>query len=161
MPPAERALHLASSKRGVREAGRNRGTWVERFLRAVGLQGGFPWCAAFVYWCMAEAGCDISRMVPRKWGASVRRWADWAIENGRRHTQPRRGMLFYWLNDGLWRGHIGWIAEVSGDGKRIRCIEGNTNKRGSRDGDGVYGQWREVSYLRAKPAFGFIDVSDL
>lgn len=138
LPVSERALQVAryfADDKKVKEVGANRGFWVEKFLNAVGLVGGYAWCAAFVTYCLRTAGWKEKF----KGMASVRNWYQWAVKNKRLLSQPKRGCLFGWLRkDGT--GHIGFVAEVfQKDSKlAIRTIEGNTSLIGSREGDGVY-----------------------
>lgn len=48
--------HVAKGKIGVRERGySNSGKWVDIFLDAVYLPGGYAWCAAFAIWCHIRA----------------------------------------------------------------------------------------------------------
>lgn len=142
------ALVFASKNVGKREIGRNAGEFVAAVLKAVGLGTGYPWCAAFVRYCLDRSGCK--GVGPRKGAAAVITWHRWALENGRQipMMQAGRGDLFYWLNkDGT--GHIGWVVEcyksAGGVGYAIDTIEGNTNASGSREGDGVYRKTRQVT----------------
>lgn len=138
---AERALlaaaHDADRKR-VRERGPNRGPEVEAYLARVGLNPGYPWCAAFVTFHYLAAGGDRKRLPTRP--ASV---CSWVRGRGFRVTdsadEVRRGDAFAWCNaDGT--GHMGFIVKVvrTPVGAWIHTIEGNTNAAGSREGDGVY-----------------------
>jgi len=152
LPLSERAILLAAERVGVRESGgANRGPWVERFLRSVGLGGGYSWCAAFAHWCLKEAGAT---RLPRG-AAAVRNWAADAKRTGYLIDEPKRGCLFYWL-DKNQLGHIGFVIDV--EGSRFRTIEGNTNEVGSREGDGVYRKRRLVQDLDNRYDSGFIDV---
>ena len=139
--PIENALliaaHLCDIEK-VRELGANRGAWVERFLGAVGLPGGYAWCAAFVSFCLKSGGYTAGPKLP----AAVRNWASWAKAEGRIVEAPRRGDLGFWLNpDGT--GHIFFVANPAG--VMVKTIEGNSNVAGSRDGDGVYRNNRPIS----------------
>jgi hypothetical protein len=141
----ENALLVAAylvDREKIRETGANRGYWVERFLRGVGLGPGYAWCAAFVAFALREAGwTDIPRGA-----AAVRNWAAWADRTGRHVAQPERGDLFYWLDPATKLGHIGFVVEASGG--FLRTIEGNTSsgERGNqRDGDGAYRRTRVVT----------------
>lgn len=137
LPLSERALQAAryfADYKKVKEAKVNRGFWVEKFLRAVGLGGGYAWCAAFVTYCLRVAGWKEKFS-----GGAVRNWYRWASERGLLRSEPKRGYLFGWLRkDGT--GHLGFITEVvSKNGAlQIRTIEGNTDLGGAREGEGVY-----------------------
>ena len=78
------SLSVARSYVGVREdpPGSNRGEHVERFLKLCGIAPGEPWCAAFVYTCIAEAakssGCanPFAKLESKAWTPSWLGWAD-------------------------------------------------------------------------------------
>lgn len=158
----ERALHVARAYDHVREVGRNSGRLVEWFLRHVRLGRGYPWCAAYVYTCCIEAGMDPAKLPQARKAAAVINWRIWAAEEGYRRTRPERGYLFYWVTK-RGTGHIGFVAEVLADGS-FRTIEGNTNRAGSREGDGVYDRRRTISELQRASrggTWGFIDLGGL
>ena len=146
-PLGERTLawadYFATLK--VREIGVNRGYWVERFLKAVGLGPGYAWCAAFLSFCLLKAGRpDFG---PKKGRAAVRNWKRWAAQNNLLIGKDKvaRGDIGGWLNSNQ-TGHIFLIRSVErGDHlTRVGTLEGNTNDAGSREGDGVYKRERLV-----------------
>jgi hypothetical protein len=120
---------------GTVERGENRGPEVERFLSAVGLGPGYPWCAAFDSYCMKAAGATgppidaRSRMLITE--RSVMRPAvRSALSRGREVLQ--RGMLTVHRYT-RYRGHAGIL--VGQDGRTLRTVEGNTSgPRGQREG---------------------------
>lgn len=152
----ERALFVARSQERlkVREVGRNWGPLVRLYLKAAGLVSPAAWCAAFVTYCLREAGADRKKL-PR-YPASTWWWWNWANATGRNRDIPKRGRLFVWNNDP--GGHIGFCLDGSAN---FPTIEGNTNKAGSREGDGVYERRRQVSYLKGQQRWCFIDVEGL
>lgn len=128
---------------GVRErGGANRGAEVERFLRAVGLGPGYPWCGAFVG--LNEKECGIRNPKPSarargyKTKESVRAW-DVAI--GRVKIQP--GYIFV-MEFGSWTGHTGIVESYDPKTRTLTTIEGNTNGAGSREGDRVARKQRKI-----------------
>jgi hypothetical protein len=153
----ERALHVARGLVGVREVGANAGTWVGRFLAAVGLGTGYSWCAAFVYYCLITAGADPAKLPPKRQAAGVINWRAWAARENRLGDYPERGKLFFWLDQG--QGHIGFCR--LGEGLDFSTIEGNTNQKGSREGDGVYTKERNRSDLAGHQYYGFINLRGL
>lgn len=155
-PVSERALHVARSYVGERETSHNSGPFVDRFLQAVGLKPGYPWCAAFVYNCLLEAGFPPQKLPSRSRAAAVRNWESWARQHNAIRREPERGYLFYWINAN-GTGHIGFVRGVESTAA-FSTIEGNTNPRGSREGDGVYQNTRTVADLRRRHAHGYIDL---
>ncbi|WP_241695032.1 CHAP domain-containing protein [Streptomyces sp. C] len=91
---------------------------------------GWPWCAAFVAWCAAEAG--LSALYPKT--ASCEAGVAWFKKQGRFSAYPARGaMVFFGRNGGT---HTGLCIDF--DSEWIYTVEGNTNADGSPEGDGVY-----------------------
>jgi len=150
-PLLQGALAVAASQVGVMEKppGSNRGPEVDGYLRGVGLdpRGGFPWCAAFVYFCFQRAASQLGRTNPVvKTGGVLDHWARArakgisTITAAKAHmaeTLVRPGHIFI-IDTGApgGAGHTGLVEEVVA-GKLV-TIEGNTNDGGSREGVGVF-----------------------
>src|SRR5512133_3267404 len=123
----ERALRiaLAEAKRGVHEVGfNNRGPRVEQYLKEVGLGGGYPWCDAFVSWCLHRAG---GRRIPVEsagvWDTyNKARRLGWVVK------RPFRGdlVLFDLDGDRATDDHIAFVERVLRLGPVfiLRTVEG-------------------------------------
>ena len=158
LPVTERALLEAKSQIGVEEVprGSNWGPMVKVFLRAAGLAGPAPWCAAFVTWCLVIAGVQRSKLPLAS--ASTAAWIKWAWVNHRFYTSPKRGDLFVWNDQG--KGHIGFVADVYPKTGKVRTIEGNTNDGGSREGFAVCERKRTIeSIVHHAGTGGFISLT--
>jgi hypothetical protein len=165
-----RAVDVALTQVGVREqGGRNRGPEVDEYIRAVGLdptKGSYPWCAAFVSWCVAQAanhnqiasGRAGPPALPIELSAGV---FDMLRRNTRlKRERPQPGYAFV-LDYGVREnpdgskhrpGHIGFVIQAMPNGT-LETVEGNTNAAGSREGDGVYVRTRKV-----KDIYCYLDV---
>lgn len=140
---AEQVIKIAASEVGVEEqGGNNRGKRVEEYLHSVGLGPGDPWCAAFVAWCLREAGVKLGTDGWPRTGYCPT-IETWAKSNKCLSRTPRRGDVFLLL-DSEGPYHTGFVSEVNSDGT-VDTIEGNTNRGGSADGDGVFRRKRYVS----------------
>lgn len=163
MPSIEGALQIAAQIADMRppiveDAGPNkdRRGWIARFLEACGITFPAPWCAAFVTYCLIQAGWTRAQLPPNPAGCCS--WWKWAKSKnilGWVWEDARRGDIFLWCVNGT--GHMGWIVET----RRvlgvwfIRSIEGNTADNGSREGtrllrrgiqgDKGIGAWRRVT----------------
>lgn len=147
------ALNIAISQVGVMEdpPGSNRGKKVEEYLASVGLDGGFFWCAAFLYWCFQKASDKLGRTNPvLKTGHCMTHWRDTkakkilsadAINNP---ALIKPGHIFI-INTGGSHGHTGMIESV--EGGFIHTIEGNTNPSGSSNGIGVFRNTRKIAKI--------------
>lgn len=168
-------LAVATTQVGVMELpGRpNRGPQVDQYLRTTGIAnpgdiaGGYPWCQAFLYWCMAQACTALGRgsvPMPRTAGV-LEHWRRCArlpgvvrVDKAQALATPALvtpGMVFA-LDFGKGHGHTGLIERVHPDG-RLVTIEGNSNATGGRDGVGVFRLERRKltdDHLR-----GFVDYS--
>jgi|CXWL01.1.fsa_nt_gi hypothetical protein len=137
------AAYFADVLHVKEEGGNNKGFWVARFLHAVGLNPGFAWCAAFVSFVLALAGVVGG---PKYGRAAVRNWEKWARENNRLFPMKRavRGDLVGYADPKTGLGHIAICIGPGLEPLILLTIEGNTNKKGSREGDGVYRKERRI-----------------
>lgn len=157
----ERALYAAAYFADVVKVeeeprGSNRGVWVDRFLKSAHTDVGQPWCAAFVTFCLQQAGWDpfahdLHDGVPEP--AAVDSWAKFSRAANRAKGSPYRGRLFVIAGKG--HTHIGFVSALNPDGS-FQTIEGNSNDDGSREGYAVVRRTRTVSGVS-----GFIDLGGL
>jgi hypothetical protein len=166
----KRLAEIAQSQVGVKEmGGNNRGPKIRMYQSATNLAPAvWPWCAAFVDWCVSEWLKDpstvfwlnLQRTSVASWRpktASAFGLLKWAQD--RPHTitilperaTPQQGdiVVFDFSHCGIVTGY---------KGGKVLTVEGNTNGRGERDsesGDGVWAKSRSVSlvrnYLRIHP----------
>jgi hypothetical protein len=163
---AEAVARAAESKIGIREeGGPNKGKGLAPFFAAdwykpngpKGLDDGYPWCAAFVCWCVqvAIAGRTVTFERPRTPSAyGLEEWSlaqddsTWTL----RDPGPqdlRRGDIVT-----LKRvSHVGIAVSAPDEAGFVTTVEGNTNEAGSREGDGVYQKRRHYSEIRARIRF--------
>jgi len=143
----------------VRETGgNNRSPRIDAINRFVGNPIGAPYCAAGVSWCLHAAGAEG---FPFSGGSQFIR--GWFEERGRLSWDVDdllkwRGALFGWSN-GDGHGHIGFVAkrfQEAGHVLTIGTAEYNTDKAGSRDGEGAYALTRS---LQGPHRIWFLDVS--
>lgn len=141
------ALAVAASQVGTREQplGSNRGPQVDAYLRSVHVDpttGSYPWCAAFVYWCFAQAAeaekvfnpLVCTARVEDHWHRSTAARVI-AIQATAQPELVQPGMIFF-LGTRGGNGHTGLVEKTSGS--YLTTIEGNTNAGGSREGIGVF-----------------------
>lgn len=134
------ALEVALGYDGQHEVprGSNRGPFVDRCLKAVGLNPGYPWCMAFVYLCIKEASerigaqntCVRTAGVLRCWNETP---ANRKILKQNATTANILPGYQFVLNYGKSKGHTGFVVAVHKDGS-YTTIEGNTDETGSREG---------------------------
>lgn len=144
---------IAQSEVGTKEEGNNGGERVRLYQSATWLAPApWPWCAAFVCWCVREAmGEDQKFTRPRTAGA-------WDFENWARgkHGQVEGVQLIKPTPSDIHAGdivvftfsHIG-IAVSSVHNGKVETVEGNTNAAGSREGDGVWRKSRSLDKIRS------------
>lgn len=124
---------------GVLEAtGHNDGVEVAKYLNSTNLTEGYAWCAAFVNWVYGENDVAVPMTYPA-WSPS---WFPTdkvitGIKNGR--ATPQKGDVFgLYFKSKKRIAHVGFIHKWPPDKGYCITVEGNTNKAGSREGDGVY-----------------------
>lgn len=128
------ALDVARTQLGVHEqGGNNRGPEVDIYLAHVGLDPGYAWCSALLFYCFWEAAkkCGMINPFP-KTAAALKVWTH--AEPICRDSNPQAGYV-YVLKHSETTGHVGIIESVT-DGIIIE-ISGNTNGQGSREGNTV------------------------
>lgn len=151
-----RLLDIAVREVGVREqGGNNKGPRIREYQGATWLDPApWPWCAAFVDWCVREwlkspdvlawlklnpVTADAFR--PKTAGA-------WDLCNWARKNKERCSLL---TEDAVAEpgdiivfdfSHVGMIERDNGFS--FRTIEGNTNDAGARDSESGDGVWRKV-----------------
>lgn len=154
------ALSTAIDQLGQREVpqGSNKGPMVDKYLLSVGLNPGYAWCQAFVYWCYAKAAAQLGMRCPAIRTAGVHDcWNKTAtvqkISKADAQKQPaliKPGYQFVLLFGG-GLGHTGIVERL--DGRIIHTIEGNSNSNGGREG---YEVVRHRRQLTDKALQGFI-----
>ncbi len=155
-------LRLVSTARlevGTLESTRNSGKRVKEYQASTTLSGtGWPWCAAFVCWCVREWGKDPEVLaLLKKTPAQFEKWRpktasafgliDWAKKQGleilsdSQKNQLRSGDIMIFD-----MSHAGIVA--TDEKTKVWTVEGNTGPSGGRDGDGVWEKSRERSMAR-------------
>lgn len=156
---------IAAAQVGVHEeGGNNLGPMVAMFQQATVLPPGpWPWCAAFVDWCVRE----WLKIAPVRTAMGLRTEAEAEA------WRPRTALAFGFEGWGLKHGlavlpelavaragdlvtfdfsHVGIVAvDQPVQSGMIETIEGNTNGHGGRDsasGDGVWRKTRRVELVR-------------
>ena len=130
LPPGIRGQTMARAHAEVGEhewpPGSNMGPIVE-YLHAVGLSGGYPWCAAFVTWCLRHEG--FTHFPPNP--AYVPSWGEWATQHKltKPHAQSLMGDLWCWNWDGGALDHIGFCDEGI-KGNMAWYVDGNVGAYG-------------------------------
>jgi hypothetical protein len=131
----EKALEIAITQLGVQEDKNkpNTGKEVNEYLKSIGLNGGYSWCMAFIYWCFSKSAYELKISNPLiKTGGVLVHWNK--ADKKYRVVTPQPGDIFI-MDFGKGLGHTG-IVESSSD-THINTIEGNSNDEGSREGHEV------------------------
>lgn len=144
---AQRSLCIALSHNGVREIPKNSnsGPEVNLYLKSIGLNPGYPWCMAFIYWVVNKAAAEMGIKNPLvKTGGVLRQWNETTCKKIKTTaaTIPQPGDIFI-LEFSKGNGHTGFVEKVAGG--MIHTIEGNTNDDGSREGYEVAKRVRKIS----------------
>jgi len=143
---ANEALFVAQTQIYVFELPQNRGAAVARYLKSVGLGEGYPWCMAFIYWCVDVAAKRLGVDNPLvKTGGVLYQWTHSTLQK----LPPRASNLMpgdiFIIDTGSGHGHAGFVKEIHGG--YITTIEGNSNDNGSREGVEVVQRERAISEI--------------
>lgn len=146
-------LFVATTQIDIREEGNNGGPEVRRYLKTVGLTEGYPWCMAFVYWCVQMAANKLKVSQPLvKTAGVLDQWNRTTCRKipARAAAPVQPGDIFI-MDLGGGTGHTGFVEKI--EGSIVYTIEGNTNDEGSREGYEVARRQRTISSIK-----GFIQL---
>lgn len=121
---------------------------LEADMRAVGWAPGWAWCACIQEKWVWQAFPEKKETVKGLFVPSAVNTFKNLVNAGYKHSMiPTVGALVYWqkMDNGkaLWTGHAGVVSNVLSD-TEFDSIEGNTNSKGSREGDSVQEKRRLV-----------------
>lgn len=155
-------VDIARAEVGVVEVPKdsNKGSRVQQYQRATNLGGtGWPYCAAFVCWCVKEWLRDgaVRKALNLRTLAAAEAWRPktaaafgfhtWAADKGllimsdsMDHTLHTADIMTFDMS------HVGLVTDDTG--AYVSTIEGNTGASGSRDGGGVWAKTRHRSEAR-------------
>jgi hypothetical protein len=158
---AEALLAKARAEIGVREERPNGGKRVDEYQAASWLDKKHwgPWCATFVCWVIREVMRDLgmrdTKTFSRPQTAAAFGFEGWSLAQGSETWTKRYPGRDIEAGDIVIFdfSHIGFATSAPDQGGYISTIEGNTNRAGSREGDGVYAKRRHVSLVRCRIRF--------
>jgi hypothetical protein len=147
---ALRLVEILKAEEGVREvpANSNKGKRVEEYQRATWLDGtGWAWCAAFICWGLKKLDEENPLPFARPQTAGAWDFENWAKSQGVKLFKPK-GTIKAGDIVIFTFSHIGFAIEDEANGQ-VKTVEGNTSTSGSREGGGVYVQYRKTSLVRS------------
>lgn len=144
---AERETGAAENPMGSNTGARILKYFLADDLTIKGKSDGYPWCAAFVSWCIQEMVRELAASERRIPGFDPPRLArafafeNWGNEAGCRVFAPPRGLMAA-TGTRPARGdivvytfsHCGIVSRVNPRDTNFSAVEGNTSKEGGREG---------------------------
>lgn len=162
MKLSEAIVEIAKKEIGVTEInGSNCGPRVNEYKAATWLPAnkGWPWCAAFVCWCVREAltltGIKETKTFKRPRTAGAWDFENWSKDqdNSTNTKKPHRGDIQSGDIVIFTFSHIGIATSAPDKNGNVRTIEGNTDGAGSREGGAVLAKTRHISKIRSRIRF--------
>lgn len=149
----EKSRVILVSQIGVTEkTGHNDGE-VEKYLKAVGLSKGNPYCAAFQFWCFDSARKALrfsTESIPVKQTGLANGLFNQAKQDGTQSIyRAFLDDLIIWKQQKSSKGHVGRIIEIRANGWVV-TVEGNTGGANQREGDGVHKKLRNIKHPLSK-----------
>jgi len=149
----EKIVEVASRYIGEKELINNSGFVNKEFeekMRKMGWVKGQAWCMYFVKLCIYEATKELfdeSIAEKRIKQLSGHVLSNWQLlgKSYKKYTKADKGYIGFMRKPGTTKGHV-FIVKKS-DALGVETIEGNTNGRGSREGDGVYTKYRKTANM--------------
>jgi len=155
---APQLVKIAKAEVGVEEVnGSNCGPRVNEYKAATRLPAkeAWPWCAAFVCWCVKQAMGDGKFTFERPTTAGAWDFENWSrAQDDSTSTKKPAGEDVKAGDIVVFRfSHIGIaVSSPDADGY-IKTVEGNTDSAGSREGGGVFLKNRKISQVRSRIRF--------
>lgn len=141
-----KALEIAKTQLGIVEEKGNKGPDVKRYLNSVGLNEGYSWCMAFIYWCFDVAAKEDGVETPLyKTGGVLKQLQ---MRKANVVTEPQTGDIGI-MDFGKGLGHTFIVDTVDLVNKIVKTVEGNSNSKGSRTGGMVCSNVRKWSACKA------------
>jgi hypothetical protein len=162
MKLSEAIVEIAKKEIGVTEInGSNCGPRVNEYKAATWLPAnkGWPWCAAFVCWCVREAltmtGIKETKTFKRPRTAGAWDFENWSKDqdNSTNTKKPHRGDIQSGDIVIFTFSHIGIATSAPDKNGNVRTVEGNTDGAGSREGGAVLAKTRHISKIRSRIRF--------
>jgi hypothetical protein len=132
--------------------GSNKGPRVKQYLNSVGLDEGYYWCAAFVYFCAEKASLKIGKTNPLvKTAGCLDHWNRTtankiAAKDAKENVSLVKPGSIFIIDLGKGMGHTGIVT--SREGGFINIIEGNSNPEGGSNGIGVFQLQRKIANIQ-------------
>ena len=164
MTLAEKLVQIAFDEIGTTEVGNtNCGPQVNKYKAATVLPADepWPWCAAFVCWVIRESmrvmGEVETKTFKRPRTASAFNFINWSLAQDNTTSTMTRCIGKQSIASGdiivFKFSHIGIATSGCDDEGNFSTIEGNTDKKGSREGGGVFAKTRNLSSVKARIRF--------
>lgn len=149
-------IAIAVKEIGVREVGGNNcGARIREYQSATDLApSSWPWCAAYVDWCLREwlrdsevvKWLNLQSRTPEDWrpktalAYGLTAWAKQRPKTTSVYTEKDKAMPGDIVTFDF--SHVGIVLEDAGD--HLITVEGNTNGKGDRDSESGDGVWRKI-----------------
>jgi hypothetical protein len=162
MKLSEAIIKIAAAEIGVEEVnGSNCGPRVNEYKAATNLPPtkSWPWCAAFVCWCVREAlkitGTPETKGFKRPKTAGAWDFENWSLAQDATTStkKPHRNDIAAGDIVIFKFSHIGIAISPPDKNGNVTTIEGNTDGQGSREGGAVLKKTRNVSAIRSRIRF--------
>lgn len=155
---ASELVRIAKAEIGVEEVnGSNAGPRVNEYKGATNLPPleSWPWCAAFVCWCVREAMKAGTFTFKRPTTAGAWDFENWSRAQDNSTNTKNPAMEDIKAGDiVIFRfSHIGIAVSGPDSDNCIKTVEGNTDSAGSREGGGVFAKTRKLSQIRSRIRF--------
>lgn len=158
----EALVKVARAEIGTSEVnGTNCGPRVDEYKAATWLNPkvGWPWCAAFVCWCVREAlaatGMKETKTFKRPRTAGAWDFENWSLAQDKSTwtRKPHKNDIQAGDIVIFKFSHIGIATSAPDKSGNVKTIEGNTDGAGSREGGAVLAKVRHVSKIRSRIRF--------
>ncbi len=151
-------LAIARTHVGEKETGNNSGPFIDNYLASVGLNPGYPWCAAALFYWFREAAQQLGLENPfPKTASSLRVWT--LSEPICRVPVPTPGCV-YVLQHSPSTGHVGIVESIGEDGVICEISANTFDGHGGREGNTVAKHYGDPAVTHGGHVVGWLDFDE-
>jgi hypothetical protein len=139
-------LEIALSYVGVTEVKPNSSPEIDMWLKYVGLNPGYAYCAAYVSYCIGTANVREPKIRTARAQSFITSKSIPASKVLRGEVEIPIGSIVIWKNGNTMFGHVGFntIEWRGATGETVEANTSSSNRGNQREGEGVYLKKRRI-----------------
>ena len=144
-------LDIALSYVGVKETKPNSSPEIDKWLKYVGLNPGYAYCAAYASFCIGTANVREPKIRTARAQSFITTKSIPAAKVLRGQVEIPSGTIVVWKNGNTVFGHVGFTTNEwkGATGETVEANTSSSNRGNQREGEGVYLKKRRIVPMEA------------